>query len=232
MSFYISQKSLKQQSKLLVKHWPFPEFRNHKALLLLCQLYGYKNYHEYLKRTHNEMEDLRPLDENAVIDQFVQWVVELAKLGSINQIQSKNLLHIIWPAYLSGHDFLSGKLYSCQFQFYGACLDFINSSEGAIFEYRFDDRPSIKDAIEALGVPHPEVGGVRVNGEQVDFTYLLKDADSIQVYPHPYSPGKTPFKVEGDATFLLDVHLARLARYLRLAGFDCLHQIEDIGDEL
>jgi len=42
---------------------------------------------------------------------------------------------------------------------------------------------SVKDMIEALGVPHTEVDIILVNDGPVDFGYLVQDGDSIRVYP-------------------------------------------------
>ncbi|MGB5540613.1 MAG: Mut7-C RNAse domain-containing protein [Gammaproteobacteria bacterium] len=87
-------------------------------------------------------------------------------------------------------------------------------------------RTSIKDMIESFGVPHTEVDLILVNGESVDFSYIVNAGDRISVYPvfegmdispvirlRP-APLRTP-------RFIADVNLGRLARYLRLLGFDC-----------
>ncbi|WNO10872.1 Mut7-C RNAse domain-containing protein [Teredinibacter sp. KSP-S5-2] len=233
MPFYISQNTLKQQVKLVVKNWPFAEIKSHQARILLCKLYGFENQHDYLKKTHETPSSLTPINEQTVINAYLQWVKRLAKLGSINEIQAKNLLHILWPTYLAPHKHLKEKLYTCKFKFHGTCLDFLNqATEDKWVDYKFDDRPSVKDAIEAIGVPHPEVGGITIDGTDVDFNYLLEDAREVEVYPHPYETGLLPYKPERKSTFLLDVHLAKLTRYLRMAGFDCLHESKDIGDEL
>ncbi len=87
---------------------------------------------------------------------------------------------------------------------------------------------AIKDVIEALGVPHTEVGLILVNGEPVDFAYSPRDGDHISVYPVFESLDisalervrPTPLR---EPRFVLDVHLGRLAAYLRLLGFDTLY---------
>ncbi|HOO71065.1 MAG TPA: Mut7-C RNAse domain-containing protein [Spirochaetota bacterium] len=89
----------------------------------------------------------------------------------------------------------------------------------------FNGRRSVKDLIESLGVPHVEVDLVLVNGESVGFSRIVADRDRISVYPvfesfdirdvtrlRP-SPLREP-------SFVLDVHLRKLARRLRLLGFD------------
>ena len=102
-------------------------------------------------------------------------------------------------------------------------------------EYKYYVSPSVKDAIEAIGIPHPEVGFIKVGNHFVDFSYLLRDGETIEVYPHlkhpPVENDKLlPFQPDGKALFILDVHLGRLARYLRIAGFDSLYFSSDRGD--
>lgn len=92
------------------------------------------------------------------------------------------------------------------------------------FEYDFDGMPSVKDAIEALGVPHAEVDLILVNGESVDFRHLLRGGEcvSVNTFERLGIAGLTRLRPAPlrDPRFVLDVHLGRLARYLRLAGFD------------
>jgi uncharacterized protein with PIN domain len=85
--------------------------------------------------------------------------------------------------------------------------------------------PSVKDVIEALGVPHTEVDLVLADGESVDFSWRLRDGVRVSVYPvfesldiSPITRVRpTPLR---DVRFVLDGHLRRLARYLRMLGFD------------
>lgn len=75
---------------------------------------------------------------------------------------------------------------------------------------------SVKDWIESFGVPHTEVGQVVASGEPVDFSYLVRDGDRISVYPRE--------RFEGEPRFVLDVHLGKLAAYLRMLGFDTVYR--------
>ena len=50
-------------------------------------------------------------------------------------------------------------------------------------EFSFNGKRSIKDLIESLGVPHVEIDLILVNGESVDFSYIVRDEDRISVYP-------------------------------------------------
>ena len=88
---------------------------------------------------------------------------------------------------------------------------------------------SVKDMIESCGVPHTEVELILANGVSVDFGYQVRDGDRIAVYPMFESLDVTPelrvrTTVLRDLQFVLDVHLGKLAAYLRMLGFDALYQ--------
>lgn len=105
------------------------------------------------------------------------------------------------------------------------------------FIHSFDESPSIKDMIESLGVPHTEVKLILVNGSPVDFTYRVQDGDRISVYPAFTGIDIAPVadKQMQDAAeirFILDVHLGRLAAYLRMLGFDTLYRNDYDDPEL
>ncbi|WP_439882538.1 Mut7-C RNAse domain-containing protein [Pontibacter sp. MBLB2868] len=123
------------------------------------------------------------------------------------------------------------------FQFHESLLDFFKSSErqGEII-YIFNDQPAVKDAIEAIGVPHPEVQLILLNGKPVDFLHPLREADRVEVYPffspERASPPDNPLKndIPLPARFVLDVHLGSLTRSLRMLGFDCYYE-RDLSDK-
>jgi uncharacterized protein with PIN domain len=88
---------------------------------------------------------------------------------------------------------------------------------------------SVKDMIESFGVPHPEIELIVVNGESVSFSHIVRDGDRIAVYPIFESFDVTgELKVRQRALrepkFILDVHLGKLAAYLRMLGFDALYE--------
>jgi len=98
-----------------------------------------------------------------------------------------------------------------------------------VVEHNFYTSCTIKDAIESYGIPNTEVDLIIKNGEPVHFQYLLKDRDRIAVYPKFESFDISSLNVLRDTplrsvNFILDVHLGRLARYLRLCGFDAYYQ--------
>ncbi len=115
-------------------------------------------------------------------------------------------------------------------RFYAELNDFLPPAlRGIDITHEFERRASIKDMIEAFGVPHTEVEVILVNGRPVDFSYIVQDADRISVYPVFESVDITPLLRLRPAPlrqpkFVLDSNLGRLARYLRLLGFDCLYR--------
>jgi len=116
------------------------------------------------------------------------------------------------------------------FRFYEELNDFLPPEQRKVkFEHRFDRRASIKDMIESLGVPHPEIELILVNGRSVDFSCIVEDGDRVSVYPVFECLDVSPLirlrpKPLRDPRFVVDCNLGRLARYLRLLGFDCLYR--------
>jgi len=130
------------------------------------------------------------------------------------------------------------------FRFYAELTDFFPSRSrrgqerhAAEIPFRFFVAPTVKDAIESLGVPHVEVDLILVNGTSVGFAHRLADGDRVSVYPVFESLDIAPVVRLRPAplrhtTFVADVHLRRLARFLRLLGFDVLHSNAFEDDEL
>jgi uncharacterized protein with PIN domain len=107
------------------------------------------------------------------------------------------------------------------FRFYEELNDFLPLDKKKVaFIHSFGGTPSIKDAIEAIGVPHVEVNLIQVNNQVVDFNYRLKNNDIVSVYP----VAKIQKKGAKEIKFILDVHLGKLAKYLRMCGFDTAYQ--------
>jgi hypothetical protein len=115
------------------------------------------------------------------------------------------------------------------FRFYEELNHFLPHRRRQVaFTHRFDGRQSIKDMIESLGVPHTEIDLILVNGESVDFKYLVQDGDAVSVYPVFGTLDITPVQCVRpqplrDIRFVLDIHLGKLAAYLRMLGFDTLY---------
>ena len=119
-----------------------------------------------------------------------------------------------------------------RFRFYEELNDFLpRERRKRDFDYRCARAATIKNAIEALGVPHTEVELILVDGESVDFSYLVRDGDRISVYPkfealdirELLRVRDEPMRV---MRFVADAHLGGLARLLRMLGFDTLYSNE------
>ncbi len=85
------------------------------------------------------------------------------------------------------------------------------------------------DTIESFGIPHTEVELIIANGQSVDFGYVVRNGDRISVYPVFESIDITPeLRVRKEPLrnpqFVLDVHLGKLAAYLRMLGFDAVYR--------
>lgn len=94
---------------------------------------------------------------------------------------------------------------------------------------------SVKDLIESVGVPHPEVALILVDGRPVSFEHLVAGGERVAVYP-PFqsfdlAAVTTVDPPPADPRFVADVHLGTLARRLRLLGFDTWYR-PDANDDL
>jgi hypothetical protein len=118
---------------------------------------------------------------------------------------------------------------AAEFRFYEELNDYLPASRRKrSFTHTFAGAPAIKDIIEALGVPHTEIDLILVDGRSVRFSHRLRGGERVAVYPmferfdirplHKLRP-----KPLRRTRFVADVHLGRLARYLRLLGFDTLY---------
>ncbi|MDE2387878.1 MAG: Mut7-C ubiquitin/RNAse domain-containing protein [Betaproteobacteria bacterium] len=121
-------------------------------------------------------------------------------------------------------------------RFYRSLNDFIASALGNTeIIHNFERKASIKDMIEAFNVPHTEVERISVNGVAVGFNYIVQDGDRIEVFPADESFSAMPAvqlrpPLSQPPQFVADSNLGRLARYLRLLGFDCLYR-NDYSDD-
>lgn len=128
--------------------------------------------------------------------------------------------------------------YNITIRFYEELNDFLPKNQRKKdIEYSFSGRRSVKDLIEAIGVPHVEVDLILVNGEPEDFSYIVYDKDRISVYPvfetlSVSSVSRLRQSPLRDPKFVLDMHLGKLARRMRLLGFDVDYQKERHDSEL
>ena len=100
----------------------------------------------------------------------------------------------------------------------------VSAPEGRI-RYRLNRRASIKDIIEAVGVPHTEICRLEYHDTEISFQYIPSGGEEIFVYPfekqddwHASSILRSkPFEA---LKFLVDMTALKLARNLRIAGLD------------
>lgn len=121
-------------------------------------------------------------------------------------------------------------------RFYAELVDFVDDPGGLVTR-RFHVAGSVKDLIESCGVPHTEVDLVLVNGEPVTLSHRVADGDRVSVYPvfeafDISAVTRVRSAALRDPRFVLDVHLGRLARYLRLVGFDVDYATDRVDREL
>jgi uncharacterized protein len=120
--------------------------------------------------------------------------------------------------------------YTAEFRFYAELNDFLPAQQRKqTLLYRFSGHPAIKDPIEVFGVPHTEVELIVINGQAVGFNYQLQTGDRVAVYPvfkniDLCAMPKLREEILSKPRFIIDVNLGKLAKRMRLLGFDCLYR--------
>ena len=115
-----------------------------------------------------------------------------------------------------------------ELRFYEELNDFLPQAlRKRDIEVPIDRARSVKDAIESVGVPHAEVDLVLVDGHSVGFDHVLRGGERVAVYPMFERLDISPLvhlrpRALRDPRFVADTHLGKLARHLRMAGFDVL----------
>jgi uncharacterized protein with PIN domain len=125
-----------------------------------------------------------------------------------------------------------------EFRFYEELNDFLpEERRKRSFPVEIDRARSVKDAIESVGIPHTEVDLIVVDGVSVDFAHVLRGGERVAVYPMferlDISPvvRLRPLPLR-EPRFIADAHLGKLARHLRMAGFDTLWTNDWDDDEI
>jgi uncharacterized protein with PIN domain len=116
------------------------------------------------------------------------------------------------------------ELFTIRLTFHGD-LGFFRGSRpgGEIVERTVHEKTSVKDVIESCAVPHPEVGSILVDGQPVNFAHVVEKDAMLDVYPVQSLPTqfeKHQLQIHCIKRFVVDGHLGKLARNLRLLGFD------------
>jgi uncharacterized protein with PIN domain len=125
-----------------------------------------------------------------------------------------------------------------QFAFAEPLNDFLRREfRGKAFEHAIPATSTAKDGLEGVGVPHVEVAALRVNDVWAPFAQSLRAGDRLEVYPRwehpPLPPGYILHPPLPHITsFILDVHLGKLARLLRMLGFDCRYERDYTDDRI
>ncbi len=91
----------------------------------------------------------------------------------------------------------------------------------------FEGPRSVKDLVESLGVPHTEIDLLLVDGAPAAFDRLIEADARVSAYPTfavlpPPAAASLLRPRLPEKRFVADVHLGKLAKRLRLLGFDCL----------
>lgn len=113
-----------------------------------------------------------------------------------------------------------------RFRFYEELNDYLPEElrKGWI-ESSAEPGTSVGEKIASFGIPLEEIDLVLVNQQSESFEYILQEEDRISVYPVFESfdisqVSKLRDKPLRELSFICDVHLGRLSKYLRMLGFD------------
>ena len=116
--------------------------------------------------------------------------------------------------------------FTIRLRFHGD-LPFFLGSKISTVERRLSEKTSVKDVIEACGVPHTEVDLIVVNGRPVNFAATLAQNVGVDVYPPNQARSllfpENRLQVRNIERFVGDGHLGKLVRDLRLLGIDIVY---------
>lgn len=105
------------------------------------------------------------------------------------------------------------------FRFHGELHAFLpRARRGESFSHACARAATLKNAVEALGVPHTEAARLLVNGLPATLDRIVREGDEVEVYPWERQPVLAPPR------FIADAHLGGLGRFLRMLGFDTIHE--------
>lgn len=127
---------------------------------------------------------------------------------------------------------------SVQIRFYQELNEFLRPGvRFASIQKEVYGSPSVKDLIESCGVPHTEVDLIVVNGESVGFDVPIQGGERIAVYPVFEGLDISPVQrlrpePLRNPKFVVDANAGRLARLLRMLGFDTLFRSDYTDSEL
>lgn len=96
---------------------------------------------------------------------------------------------------------------------HGEATDHLSAGSTMPVEVEFELPAGLRDLVQSTGIPHVEIGAIEVNEQPGTWSDRIDDGDRIVLW------SCYPNRVR-DPRFLLDVHLGKLARLLRLLGLD------------
>ena len=117
--------------------------------------------------------------------------------------------------------------FAVELNFHSDLPRFLRSKRPGVVR-QLNERTSVKDAIEACGVPHTEVDLIVVNGEAAGFNDILAQDAVLDV--HGFDPNisthypKNRLQVREIRQFIADGHLGKMVRDLRLLGIDVAYE--------
>jgi len=122
-------------------------------------------------------------------------------------------------------------------RFYGNLNDFLPvAKRQKVQRMGFWGTPTVKDLAESLGVPHVEIYLILNDSIPVNFDHRPVEGSLISCYPRftsiPISGIALRPDFEVPPRFVLDVHLGRLAAFLRFCGIDTLYDRTYIDNEI
>lgn len=117
----------------------------------------------------------------------------------------------------------------------GNLKDFLGNriKEAAALEIDFELHPSVKDLIEAQGIPHTAIFKLQINGHQQPLTYNMQDGDTITASPFKEADSSAFDPIfSRPSSFVVDGHLGKLVKTLRLLGLDSAFNKEWTDEDL
>jgi uncharacterized protein with PIN domain/sulfur carrier protein ThiS len=123
-------------------------------------------------------------------------------------------------------------------RFYAELNDFLPPARrGKDTLFTLPDSQQINDFLSSNGIPPANVDLFLCNGRSVTLDHALKDGDRVSCYPvfetfdiRSVTKIRTiPLRIP---RFILDVHLGKLASFLRMLGFDTLYFPDTKDDQM
>ena len=121
---------------------------------------------------------------------------------------------------------VSEEVFTVHLRFHGSLGFFLRTEQrDRTIAKALREKTSVKDVIESCGVPHPEVDLIRCDGVAVGFDHPLTREGALEIFGVADSPGapNEGLQQRRVTKFVADGHLGKLARDLRLLGFDVLY---------